>query len=237
MEHKTLVGENSFFNELQTIKKEENVIAGFLVKSFTNQLVYSLTSTTTQTGLNAIGTPLNQTNPAYAAILASHPYVGFSCSTRVTLFGEKYFAHYKPFIKQFPTDANPRLYGTVFAASKCSLIQSKKAINQAIDRVNQFIISFTLELYKHLADQNIVSTVFVRTGNEFLYALNTVPSSPSTVVVGTILDHSNPAYALALNGQNFIGEVRLFGRKYFAKYKPYKIDGRVAGIFFAGVPL
>lgn len=237
IEKKALFGPESFFQELQRIKKQTNVIAGFLVKSNTNELVYSIASATTEHNRNAIGIPLAHTNPAYTSILTNRPYVGFNCANRVTIFDKKYFARYEPFIQQFPTDPKPRLYGTAFAASICSVKQSKSIINDTIDRINQFIISFTVELYKRVISHNVVSTVFVKTGNEFLYVLNTVPSTPDTAVVGTFLDHSNPAYALALKGQTFTGQVTLFGRRYFAKYKPYTIDGRVAGISFAGVPI
>lgn len=238
----TIEGPNSFIQQLISIQQQYNVISGYMVKSLSpdpilnNQFIYSLTSAVSKNCQNAAGFFLDHTNPAYQAVLAGKPYNALVCSKRVSIFGKRYFAQYIPYIRTYP-GLRTINYGAIFAASPCPLVQSKVIIEATVQKVANFADYLVANLLERRLANNVVATAFTKTGNEFVRSVTTVPSSPDSVAVGTFLEHDNPAYPQLINGQTFIGDVTLFGIQYFAKYVPFMFEGRLAGAWFAAVPL
>jgi len=80
-----------------------------------------------------------------------------------------------------------------------------------------------------------VATVFVRDGDDFVRVATSLRNAQGERVLGTVLDHANPAYARVLGGQGYTGPAHLFGTDYMTHYMPIRAaDGSVAGIAFVG---
>ncbi|MDR7071020.1 HAMP domain-containing protein, partial [Pseudoxanthomonas japonensis] len=81
----------------------------------------------------------------------------------------------------------------------------------------------------------VVATLFVRDGDEFIRATTSLRNTENARVIGTALDHKNPAYALMLEDKPYTGRARLFGRDYMTHYQPLQdAEGRTVGILFVG---
>ena len=75
------------------------------------------------------------------------------------------------------------------------------------------------------------TTVFVRSGDDFMRITTSLKTEQGQRANGTALDRQHPAYALALQGQPFVGLVSLFGRQYMTRYDPLKdTAGKVVGL-------
>ena len=75
------------------------------------------------------------------------------------------------------------------------------------------------------------TTVFVRSGDDFVRITTSLKTDQGQRANGTVLDHQHPAYPLALQGQPFVGLVTLFGRQYMTRYDPLKdTSGKVVGL-------
>ncbi len=60
----------------------------------------------------------------------------------------------------------------------------------------------------------------------------------SASAVGTLLDPTSLAYAAVSNGNDFYGEVTLFGNSFNAAYSPIEdASGNILGVLFVGRPL
>ncbi|HBS56862.1 MAG TPA: methyl-accepting chemotaxis protein [Stenotrophomonas sp.] len=80
-----------------------------------------------------------------------------------------------------------------------------------------------------------VATVFVRDGDDFVRVATSLRNAQGERVLGTVLDHANPAYARVRAGQGYTGPAHLFGTDYMTHYMPIlAADGSVAGIAFVG---
>ncbi|MFT3668542.1 MAG: Cache 3/Cache 2 fusion domain-containing protein [Pseudoxanthomonas sp.] len=81
----------------------------------------------------------------------------------------------------------------------------------------------------------VVATLFVRQGDEFIRATTSLRNTENERVIGTALDHKHPAYALILEDKPYTGRARLFGRDYMTHYEPLKdAEGKTVGILFVG---
>src|SRR5450830_753988 len=75
------------------------------------------------------------------------------------------------------------------------------------------------------------TTVFVRSGDDFMRITTSLKTEQGQRANGTALDRQHPAYPLALQGQPFVGLVSLFGRQYMTRYDPLKdTAGKVVGL-------
>ncbi|MDD0810012.1 Cache 3/Cache 2 fusion domain-containing protein [Curvibacter sp. RS43] len=75
------------------------------------------------------------------------------------------------------------------------------------------------------------TTVFVRSGEDFVRITTSLKNEQGQRATGTTLDRKHPAYPMALQGQPFVGLVNLFGRQYMTRYDPLKsVDGKVVGL-------
>ncbi|MGA2655679.1 MAG: Cache 3/Cache 2 fusion domain-containing protein [Gammaproteobacteria bacterium] len=84
---------------------------------------------------------------------------------------------------------------------------------------------------------NCITSVFVKSGNEFIRIATTLKQRDGTSAKGTSLDHFNPAYAKIQNGESYSGSINLFGTEYLTKYDPiFDNHKQVIGILFVGLP-
>lgn len=76
---------------------------------------------------------------------------------------------------------------------------------------------------------------FDRIGEDFVRSCTTIQKEDGSCAQGTLLDPTSPAYYNLINGMDYIGEVCLFGKRYFPKYAPIKNkEGRVIGAISVG---
>ncbi|MFU9137032.1 methyl-accepting chemotaxis protein [Erwinia tasmaniensis] len=101
----------------------------------------------------------------------------------------------------------------------------------------------TLNLDQGLVDDfqqrtGAISTIFVRTGDDFLRISTSLRKEDGERAIGTRLDHSSPAWKRALQGQTYEGVSLLFGKRYITQYQPVRDSiGAVIGILFVGVEI
>ncbi len=89
---------------------------------------------------------------------------------------------------------------------------------------------------RFLSLSNVVGTVFVKHGEEFVRVTTSVKKENGERAIGTTLDRSNPAYAALSNGQSYTGMATLFGKQFMTRYDPLKnADGKIIGASFVGV--
>jgi hypothetical protein len=83
-----------------------------------------------------------------------------------------------------------------------------------------------------------VAAIFVKSGRDYYRLSSTLPDSRCRSSVGTILDTTSLAYMALKKGRSFMGRVDLFGRVYYAYYKPLFSDMKdgVVTVLFVGVP-
>ena len=79
-----------------------------------------------------------------------------------------------------------------------------------------------------------VATIFVREGDDFLRVATSLKKEDGSRAIGTLLGKSHPAYSSVIDGREFIGPARLFGRDYMTKYTPIKSGNEVVAMLFVG---
>ncbi len=79
-----------------------------------------------------------------------------------------------------------------------------------------------------------ISTVFAKSGDNFLRVSTSVTKADGSRAVGTMLDKSGQAYKNIMNKERYIGVVNLFGRNYMSVYDPIIENNEVIGILFVG---
>lgn len=78
-------------------------------------------------------------------------------------------------------------------------------------------------------------TFFDRIGDDFVRSCTTICREDGSCAKGTLLDRNCSAYVNLMNGLDYVGEVVLFGQRYFPKYAPIKNkEGRVIGAICVG---
>jgi methyl-accepting chemotaxis protein len=81
-----------------------------------------------------------------------------------------------------------------------------------------------------------ITTVFARSGDDFVRVTTSLKKQDGSRAIGTQLDRQGPAYALLLAGKSYTGLATLFGKRYITQYKPVtEASGRVIGALFVGV--
>jgi len=101
----------------------------------------------------------------------------------------------------------------------------------------------TLNLDESLVDDFLertgaISTIFVRTGDDFLRVSTSLRKENGDRAIGTRLDRTSPAWQRVQQGQIFQGVAMLFGKRYITQYQPVKdASGQVIGILFVGVDI
>ena len=80
------------------------------------------------------------------------------------------------------------------------------------------------------------STIFVRSGDDFVRIATSLYKEDGSRALGTFLDRSHPAYSRLIRGEEYVGKSRLFSKDYMAKYQPVKDRrGNVIAVLFVGV--
>ncbi|PXW16019.1 methyl-accepting chemotaxis protein [Paraburkholderia caballeronis] len=81
-----------------------------------------------------------------------------------------------------------------------------------------------------------ISTVFARTGDDFVRVTTSLKKQDGSRAIGTLLDRKGPAYGPVMAGKSFTGLATLFGKQYITQYRPVAdASGRVIGALFVGV--
>jgi methyl-accepting chemotaxis protein len=80
-----------------------------------------------------------------------------------------------------------------------------------------------------------VATVFARKGDDLLRISTSLKKEDGNRAVGTVLDRSHPGYRAIMDGKEYLGKARLFGKDYMTKYLPLKNPrGSIIGCLFIG---
>ncbi|MFJ2538808.1 methyl-accepting chemotaxis protein [Pseudomonas sp. NPDC087614] len=80
-----------------------------------------------------------------------------------------------------------------------------------------------------------VATLFVRSGEDFVRVSTSLTKQDGTRAIGTLLDHTHPAYAKLMAGQGYVGRAVLFDRSYMTQYTPVRDgSGKVIAVLFVG---
>jgi len=88
------------------------------------------------------------------------------------------------------------------------------------------------------ARANVVATLFVRDGPDFVRVTTSLKKEDGSRAVGTSIDHAHPAFPLLLTGKSYGGPAVLFDHPYITRYEPIKDEaGNVLGVFFVGVEI
>ena len=83
-----------------------------------------------------------------------------------------------------------------------------------------------------------ISTLFVRSGNDFIRVATSLRKESGDRAMGTVLDTSSPAFTAVSKGEVYRGLALLFGKRYITQYQPVKDSGgQVIGIIFVGVDI
>lgn len=83
-----------------------------------------------------------------------------------------------------------------------------------------------------------ISTLFVRSGNDFIRVATSLRKENGDRAMGTVLDTTSPAFAAVTRGEVYRGLALLFGKRYITQYQPVKNgEGQVIGIIFVGVDI
>ena len=79
-----------------------------------------------------------------------------------------------------------------------------------------------------------ISTIFAKSGDNFLRVSTSVTKADGSRAVGTMIDKNGQAYKNIINKERYIGVVNLFGRNYMSIYDPIIENNEVIGILFVG---
>ena len=79
-----------------------------------------------------------------------------------------------------------------------------------------------------------ISTIFAKSGDNFLRVSTSVTKADGSRAVGTMIDKNGQAYKNIMNKERYIGVVNLFGRNYMSIYDPIIENNEVIGILFVG---
>ena len=99
------------------------------------------------------------------------------------------------------------------------------------------VINNNFELPDRFTDvTGSTATVFLRHGNDFLRVSTSLKKQDGSRAMGTMLGASHPGHAPLMRGEDYVGTAELFGRKYLARYVPFKdTRGRVIGAIYVGI--
>lgn len=81
-----------------------------------------------------------------------------------------------------------------------------------------------------------VATVFAKMNDDFVRVTTSLKKEDGSRAVGTLLGTAHPGHRKLLQGQEYVGKARLFGRDYMTKYVPIlSAQGEVVGALFVGL--
>jgi len=87
-------------------------------------------------------------------------------------------------------------------------------------------------------NMGIVSTLFTKTGNDYIRVLTTILDDQGKRAVGTTLDANGEVYGEISKGNVYFGEADILGKKYITRYAPVFDNAKqIIGVYFVGVPM
>ncbi len=82
----------------------------------------------------------------------------------------------------------------------------------------------------------VVSTIFARTGDDFIRVTTSLKKQGGERAVGTLLDRTSAAYTAVSSGKSYRSLAWLFGKPYMSKYEPVRdATGKIVGALYVGV--
>ena len=83
-----------------------------------------------------------------------------------------------------------------------------------------------------------ISTLFVRSGDDFVRVATSLRKEDGARAIGTKLDRASPAWEPVTRGEVYRGLALLFGKRYITQYQPVKdATGKTIAILFVGVDI
>ncbi len=94
--------------------------------------------------------------------------------------------------------------------------------------------TYNVDRFKAIA--TAVSTIFVKSGDDFFRISTSLTDDKGQRAVGTMLKRDNPAYGALRRGENYVGPVTVFGKSYMSAYEPIRDDKQqIVGALFVGM--
>ncbi len=89
-----------------------------------------------------------------------------------------------------------------------------------------------------LSRTSAISTLFVRSGEDFVRVATSLRKEDGSRAIGTVLDRASPAWQKVSQGEIYRGLALLFGKRYITQYQPVKDSaGNVIAVLFVGVDI
>lgn len=111
-----------------------------------------------------------------------------------------------------------------------------KKFTSPIMYVNNKVINGNFELVDNFTKATgATATIFIKIKDDFLRISTSLRKDDGSRAFGTFLGKKSPAYNIVMNKQTYIGEAKLFGKRYMTVYKPL-LDGKgeIVGILYMG---
>lgn len=106
----------------------------------------------------------------------------------------------------------------------------------ALSLGQQSLINSTEIVDSFFADTGAISTIFAKSGTDFVRISTSLRNPEGKRMVGSLLAQDSGAYKALTQGQDFYSQARLFGAAYLVYYHPLKDEsGQVYGASFVGV--
>ncbi|NYF19243.1 methyl-accepting chemotaxis protein [Xanthomonas sp. JAI131] len=138
------------------------------------------------------------------------------------------------------TDRMGQMFATMLPAGAAQLEPAKTVqigdVQTPTLRLGPHVLNLDFASVDHFADASGgVATVFVRSGDDLVRIATSLHDQSGARVVGTVLDHAHPAYALLLQNKPYTGPAHLFGNDYMTHYQPlHDAQGNLVGALFVG---
>jgi hypothetical protein len=79
------------------------------------------------------------------------------------------------------------------------------------------------------------STIFVKSGDEFVRVATNVKKDDGSRAIGTVLDRNGRANAAILKGESYFGEAEILGKPYITGYEPIRnASNDIIGVYYVG---
>jgi len=133
------------------------------------------------------------------------------------------------------TFQNAYLKGLTFENTNVSLDkhQLKDVSMNGVSIINNFDA-----VDQFFRDTGAISTLFLKSGNDFLRVSTSLKKESGQRAVGTMLGKKHPGFDQLSDGQSYYAQVVLFGADYLTYYQPIKDNSNnVVAIAFVGIPI
>jgi len=188
------------------------VISIILLSSFTAYMSYFLISTAKKSEIDKLQ---KQTDNLLSLVKLQNSSLQFNTDSNFKIL--KYF-----FDGEFRVDNENKIDINNIATP--TIYYNDQILNLNFDLINEYT-----SLTKSTA------TIFVKTGNDFIKVSTSLRKEDGTRAIGTYLSRKSPAYQAILDGKEYIGKAKMFGKEYMTKYSPIFDKNRdLIGILYMG---